>query len=157
MSKPKTSEETINAYIKQHNLEDSFIDYRNLYLYRKAQPERRKVGYSGNNVIFFEETLGSLKNRNYESNKEVTSWNLVYYNGETTQKVTQEWLESVVINFNGEYDKKDLINFLSTNTKRTNPLNPKRKRKARHIFLYDEEYEYVKLFLKKLRGQKDNA
>ena len=156
MANHRIPEETINEYIKKYDLQNSFIEPRKLYLYRKAQPIKQEIGTTNNgDVIFFEETLGSIVNRHKGTKAEPTSWNLVYCNGETTQEVTHEWLQSATINFTSEYDKKDLINFLTTKTKRTNPLKPNKKRKQRTLCLFDDEYEYVKLFIKKLRASKN--
>ena len=152
MANHRIPEETINEYIKKYDLQNSFIEPRKLYLYRKAQPIKKEIGTTNNgDVVFFEETLGSIVNRHKGTKTEPTSWNLVYCNGYVTQEITQEWLESIEIYFTSEYDKEDLINFLSTKTKRTNPLKPNKKRKQRTLCLFDDEYAAVKDFLRNMR------
>ena len=77
-------------YIKINDLQDSYIDKKILYQYRRVLPERKEVGKTiDGNKIFFEETRGSLVKRNYGKSDVVTSWNLLISDGEKSEILTQ--------------------------------------------------------------------
>ena len=112
-------------YIKINDLQDSYIDKKILYQYRRVLPERKEVGKTiDGNKIFFEETRGSLVKRNYGKSDVVTSWNLLISDGEKSEILTQEKFNAIIdiIKFTAEFSSIDIENFIANNTKRTNAL-----------------------------------
>lgn len=143
-----------NHYIKTNNLQDSYIDKKIIYQYRRVLPERMIVGKTkdGKYQIFFEETRGSLKKRNYGKSDVVTSWNLLFSNGKKSNLVTMDFLKKNEITFATGYSINYLIEFVQNNNKRTNALNTKKHERARHsIWVDDDEFEIIQEFIKKLR------
>ena len=144
-------------YIKINDLQDSYIDKKILYQYRRVLPERKEVGKTiDGNKIFFEETRGSLVKRNYGKSDVVTSWNLLISDGEKSEILTQEKFNAIIdiIKFTAEFSSIDIENFIANNTKRTNALITKKKnRKRRSIWADDEEFEIIQEFIRKLRKE----
>lgn len=145
-----------NEYIAKNNLQDSFIDPKVLYTMRGVIPKRKEVGITSRrgHKIFFEETRGSLTHRKYGNKEIVTSWNLVYFNGKKTKKVTLEYLKVNAIHYNEGFNLDILRNFLKNNTNRFNALTGVKKvnNKGFHtLWCTVDEFDMVKDFLKKIR------
>ena len=143
-------------YAQEHNLTDTLISLQVLRQCRPDLPERKEVGRTKDGLrILFEETQGSLLKRHYKYTKSehATSWQLIYIENGQAKKVDEKWLEGQIINFNSDFDMGILIKYLKTNSRRWNGLNgQKTKKKSRHIWLTDDEYEYVIKFVEKMRS-----
>jgi len=156
-----TKEQDRQNYIKEHNLEDSYIDKKILYQYRNVIPERMLLATSRDNKykIFFEETRGSLVKRNYGKSEKVTSWNLLISNNKMSNKITKENI-NVLLKFDNfifydGYSKITLIDFINKNCKRFNGLEKKEiEMKNKSIWCNDEEFKLIKEFLRKLRARR---
>lgn len=145
-----------NLYIEQNCLQDSYIDKKIIYQYRKVIPQRKDIGITLNGEkIFFEETQGSLLKRNYGKSENVTSWNLLISDGKKSEIITKKKFDEIVDIIkiiNADYTTLDIENFISKNCKRVNVLDTTRKeRKRRSIWADDEEFEIIQQFIKKLR------
>lgn len=139
-------------YLKNNNLEQSYITQNVLWQCRPLLPEVNIVGKDRyHNVIFFEETSGSLQRRHYGKSEEATSFNLLYNDGFKTYKMTKDYLKNNQIMFNTGYDLNLLINFLENNNHRFNALKDEKK-KVYQYRLSEEENELVKEFIKKMRA-----
>ena len=139
-------------YIKDNDLEQSYLPEAVLWQCRPLLPEVIMAGKDENNgnIIFFEETAGSLQKRHYGQSNRATSYNLVYYNGEKTDIVTRNYLVKAKINYNDGYDLPTLNKFLDNNSRRFNALdNDKPKRYSYN--LTERENEIVREFVRKLR------
>ena len=146
-------------YAQEHNLIDTLISLQVLRQCRPDLPERKEVGRTSDGLrILFEETQGSLLKRHYGYSKSehATSWHLIYIENGQAKKVDKKWLEGQIIDFNDEFDMEILMKYLKTNSKRWNGFNgQKTKKKQRSIRLTDDEYEYVIMFIEKMRRVKD--
>ena len=139
-------------YIEINHLEDSYIDKNLLYQYNKVLPQRNYVGRTESGYkVFYEETQTSLKKRNYGKSDVVTSWNLLYSDGDKSEKVTKEFIENNGFYFYDGYSIGSLMYFLENNSKCLNALD---NRKNCTINVTEEEFEMVQEFLKKVRGKK---
>lgn len=150
------SDETINEYLKKNNLQDSYIPARLLFQVRNTLPARIIVGnINGTGKLFFEETEGSLKNRHYKGKDNPSSWNLLYDEGFGASLITKEEFYKIkdkIIIINSNFTIDILENFVNTVTKRKNPFTWKpTENKKRNIYVTDEEFRYVKIFIKKMR------
>lgn len=146
-------------YAQEHNLTDTLISLQVLRQCRPDLPERKEVGKTKDGLrILFEETQGSLLKRHYKytNSEHATSWQLIYIENGQANKVDKKWLEGQIIDFNNDFDIEILTNYLKSNNKRFNALdNKKSEKKQRSIWLTDDEYEYVIMFIEKMRGMKD--
>ena len=146
-------------YAQEHNLTDTLISLQVLRQCRPDLPERKEVGKTSDGLrILFEETQGSLLKRHYGYSKSehATSWQLIYIENGQANKVDEKWLEGQIIDFNDEFDIEILLKYLRTNSRRWNALDGKKsKKKQRSIWLTDDEYEYVIMFIEKMRRVKD--
>lgn len=158
------SDETINKYLKKNKLQDSYIPARLLFQVRNTLPMRKIVGnINGTGKLFFEETEGSLKNRHYKYNGkgEPSSWNLLYDEGFGASLITKEEFykikDKIIITNNTNIITLDFLeNFVNTVTKRKNPFTWKpSENKQRNIYVTDEEFKYVKIFIKKMRERRN--
>lgn len=147
-------------YAQQHNLTDTLISFQVLRQCRPDLPERKEVGITKDGLrVLFEETQGSLLKRHYKytDSEHATSWALIYIENGQAKKVDESWLQSQTINFNEEFDIEVLLKYLKTNSRRWNGFNgQKTKKKQRSIWLTDDEYEYVIMFVEKMRAIKDD-
>ena len=143
-------------YIELNHLQDSYIDKKILYQYKNVLPERRFLGKTKDEKykIFYEETRGSLVKRNYGKSQNVTSWNLLFSDGEKSEKITKEFLQNNELTL-FDCSKDDLMNFIENNSKRVNPLDTsmKKDRRRRSIWANDEEFEIIQEFIRKLRAR----
>lgn len=137
-------------YKANNGIEASHISTKVLWQCRPLLPEVKIVGKSKNNIIFFEETSGSLQKRHYGKSDKVTSYNLLYNNGKETKKVTAEYLKDTNIVFNENYDIEILNNFIKNNNNRFNALENEKRNKY-CLFLSDNEIEAVKELVKRMR------
>ena len=151
----------INAqlkYAQEHNLTDTLISLQVLRQCRPDLPERKEVGRTSDGLrILFEETQGSLLKRHYKytDSEHATSWHLIYIENGQAKKVDEKWLEGQIIDFNDEFNMEILFKYLNTNSRRWNGFNgQKTKKKQRGIWLTDDEYEYVIMFVEKMRRMK---
>ena len=145
-------EELKEQYFKCNGLEQSFVSKSVLWQCRPLLPEVKIVGKDENNgnIIFFEETAGSLQKRHYGKINKATSYNLVYYNGEKADIVTRNYLVKAKIYYNDGYDLPTLNKFLDNNSHRFNALdNDKPKRYSYN--LTERENKIVREFVRKLR------
>lgn len=146
-------------YAQEHNLTDTLISLQVLRQCRPDLPERKEVGRTSDGLrILFEETQGSLLKRHYKytSSEHATSWQLIYIENGQANKVDKKWLEGQIIDFNNDFDIEILTNYLKSNNRRFNALdNKKSEKKQRSIWLTDDEYEYVIMFIEKMRKVKD--
>ena len=147
----------LEEYKKNNNLEQSYISDSVLWQSRPLLPTVKIVGKDGNgNVVFYEETSGSLQKRHYGKSDVATSYNLLYNDGIKTRLVTKEYLKNNVFELKEEYNIDKLVKFIENNNNRFNALD-KEKTKPCQFKLTDEEHEIVKDFIKKMRkvrGQK---
>lgn len=145
-------------YAQQHNLTDTLISLQVLRQCRPDLPERKEVGTTKDGLrVLFEETQGSLLKRHYKysDSEHATSWALIYIENGRAKKVDESWLQSQAINFNEEFDMEILLNYLKSNNRRFNGLTGKKsEKKQRSIWLTDDEYEYVIMFVEKMRAVK---
>ena len=139
-------------YIKDNDLEQSYLPEAVLWQCRPLLPEVIMAGKDENNgnIIFFEETAGSLQKRHYGQSNRATSYNLVYYNGEKTDIVTRNYLVKAKINYNDGYDLPTLNKFLDNNSHRFNALNNDKPKRYSYN-LTERENEIVREFVRKLR------
>lgn len=148
---------------QQYAIPDSYIPLNILYQCREIRPERIIVAEDRNNIIFFEETAGSLKRRHLEKTDKATSYNLLVSDGKNkAEKLTIEWLKGKVLNYKENYNLNFLISFLENNNHRFNALGINGFEKKKHFMmtLTETEHELVKEFVQKLRTYKkvkDNA
>ena len=143
-------------YIEINHLQDSHIDKKLLYQYRRVLPQRKYIGRTESGLkIFFEETTGSLMKRNYGKSDVVTSWTLLYSDGEKSEKLTKNFKEEII--FIEGYSKEYIDNFLKNNNKRTNVLAKEKKERKRYTIWADaEEFEIIQDFIRKLRLRNEN-
>ena len=145
-------------YAQEHNLTDTLISLQVLRQCRPDLPERKEVGTTKDGLrILFEETQGSLLKRHYKYTKSehATSWHLIYIENGQAKKVDKKWLEGQTIDFNNDFDIEILFDYLKSNNRRFNALDgEKSKKKQRSIWLTDDEYEYVIMFIEKMRRVK---
>lgn len=138
-------------YIKNNSLEQSYIETKVLWQCKPLLPEVKIVGKDeNNNIIFFEETSGSLQKRHYGKFEKANSYNLLVNNGNETKKITKQYLNQAVINFNKGYDMELLLNFIENNNPCFNALDCEKKNSYR-FSLSDKEYLIVKEFIDKMR------
>lgn len=145
----------VKRYLEDNHLIDSHIDKKILYQYRNVIPQRKYVGRTDKYKIFFEETRGSLLKRNYGKSDKVTSWTLLYSDGEKPERITKDFIEKNEIIYYDGYSEEFLFNFLKNNNKRTNGLEVKKDYKRHTMFVTDDEYDMIKDFIKKIREVKD--
>jgi len=146
-------------YLKDNNLLDSHIDIKILYQYRGTLPARISVGTKNNMPLFFEETASSLMKRHYGYNDKVTRYKLICNCDEIHD------LRDVIIT-NDNYTIDFLKKFINTLDKNVNLIDPKQWKRGRKtivegrrkhmVWCNDEEFEYVKEFIKRLRGRNEN-
>lgn len=152
MDLAELKKEQQDKYIIDNGLNQSYIDKKVLWQCRPLLPEIKIVGKDKNNgnIIFFEETSGSLQKRHYGKINKATSFNLVYFDGEKSNLVTRNYLVKAKIEYNDDYDLPMLNKFLDNNNHRFNALdNEKRKRYSYN--LTERENEIVREFVRKLR------
>lgn len=141
-----------DEYIKKNGLENSYISRSVLLQCKELLPEVKLVGKDeNNNIIFFEETSGSLQKRHYGKSDKATSFNLLYNDGTKTEKVTKNYLLGKNIIFNEGYDMAQLHHFIENNNKCFNALEKKEKKIKCSFYLSEEEIDIVKDFVKKMR------
>lgn len=141
-------------YIKDNELEQSYLPKAVLWQCRPLLPEVIMVGKDEKgNIIFFEETKHSLQKRHYGETIKATNFNLVYYNGEKAELVTRNYLVRAKISYNDGFDLVRLNKFLDNNTARFNALgqNNGSKRKRYSYNLTEQENEIVREFVRKMR------
>lgn len=140
-----------DKYINDNGLNQSYIDKRVLWQCRPLLPEVKIVGKDKNgNIIFFEETCGSLQKRHYGNSIKASSFNLVYFDGKKSSLVTRNYLITTKIDYNDGYDLPTLNKFLDNNNHRFNALNGE-KRKRYSYNLTADENEIVREFVRKMR------
>lgn len=148
-------------YAQEHNLTDTLISLQVLRQCRPDLPERKEVGTTKDGLrILFEETQGSLLKRHYGYSKSehATSWHLIYIENGQAKKVDKKWLEGQIIDFKDEFNMEILLKYLKSNNRRFNALdNKKSEKKQRSIWLTDDEYEYVLIFVEKMRRVKNES
>ena len=136
-------------------IKDSYITEQVQFQCRELIPERELIGKDeNNNIIFLEETSGSLQKRHYGKSKKATSFNLIISNGEKAKLVTEEYLRAVRIDFKTGYNTNMMIDFTKNKNKRYNPLQDEKREKC-SFYLSREEQDLVREFLKKVRAYKD--
>lgn len=144
-------------YIKNNDLEQSYINPDVLFRCRPLLPEVKIVGKDNNsNIIFFEETSGSLTKRFYKQFDKANSFNLIVFNGEKSELVTNEYLTTAKIEFNEGYNLEMITNFINSKNKRYNPLQHDKRKKC-SFYLSENEIKLVKEFLGKIRKLKNES
>lgn len=158
------SQKTKEDYIRENQLQESFLPVNILYMCRGTIPARKDVGIIEDYKIFFEEGISSLKRRYYKQQNKVTSWNLVLSNGKTTSLLSvadKEWLlnnkNKIKFNSDNNYTIDFLINFLETKSKKRNLLNPISEEEKKYRYqkwLTKEEIILVNKLIERLREMK---
>lgn len=145
------------AYIKNNKLETSFIDDRQLYSLRPSIPDKEVVGTADNgDIIFFEESFASLRERHYGRIFKPSKYNLLFlHEGQKAQRVTREYLQTHDIEYFEGHAESELYAHIAKYEryeKRSIPLEPRYTRSYRATA---KEHELLKEFLKRLRSNNE--
>lgn len=154
--RPPIPEAEYQKYIKENNIQDTYILKNIIWQVRGLLPERIDIGKDENgNKVFFEETLNSLRNRHYGWSNEATSYNLLLSNGETSTRITKEVFKNLNITYSGRFSKDDIEYFLKYRKNKINVLYGRMKNQRVICVNDDEEYRVVNEFLEKWRKMKN--
>lgn len=146
--------EQVKRYINENKLTDSLIPYEFLYQVRGSLPYRIEIGTMNNKRFVFEEKKICLRNRHYGYKKQKRlTFNLLLTDGKTSELIKD--YETFLNDY--YYTNQIVLNPKFNLDKITELFGEKQKiekieRKQFRFSLTDEEHEYVKEFIKRLKN-----
>ena len=147
----------VENYIKENNLQKSYIKPELLYQVRPTLPESKIVAETDDFIVMFEETAGSLRNRHYKYDREgkKPSFNLLFIDNNEVRLFDYNDVSKIEnIELKNGYTIIDIERFLNTDNKRKNGISYKKTgRKAVIFYITDEEKELIKIFIERMRNQ----
>lgn len=153
----KDFKEQVKKYIDENKLNDSLIPYAFLYQLRGTLPERIEIGQYENKKLIFEEKKICLRNRHYNyKDKLRITYNLMLSDGNNSILIKDydTFLNDYYYSGSGKITLKEKYNNLDVIAMLFGIMQKDKKKIERKQFrfsLTDEEHEYVKIFVKRLK------